>query len=149
MHVFCEKCLSLQPDLRGVDFQFSKSFIKAGWRQAKKEGWQSDRSRWTRNPVYSFRVSGVWIPHLPHKIEIPRDSARASCPHPWPCHGQITWKQVFVIPLGFARASRPHPWPCHGQITWKQVFVIPLGFAIFYFKNIFFCATGRFFEKNI
>ena len=24
-----------------------------------KEGWQSDRSRWTRNPVYPFRVSGV------------------------------------------------------------------------------------------
>ena len=24
-----------------------------------KEGWQSDRMRWTRNPVYPFRVSGV------------------------------------------------------------------------------------------
>ena len=24
-----------------------------------KEGWQSDRLRWTRNPVYPFRVSGV------------------------------------------------------------------------------------------
>ena len=24
-----------------------------------KLGWQSDRSRWTRNPVYPFRVSGV------------------------------------------------------------------------------------------
>ena len=23
------------------------------------EGWQSERSRWTRNPVYPFRVSGV------------------------------------------------------------------------------------------
>ena len=32
-----------------------------------EEGWQSDRSRWTRNPVYPFRVSGVWIPHLPQK----------------------------------------------------------------------------------
>ena len=26
---------------------------------AYSEGWQSDRSRWTRNPVYPFRVSGV------------------------------------------------------------------------------------------
>ena len=25
----------------------------------EKESWQSDRSRWTRNPVYPFRVSGV------------------------------------------------------------------------------------------
>ncbi len=28
-------------------------------RKIEKEGWQSDRSRWTRNPVYPFRVSGV------------------------------------------------------------------------------------------
>ena len=28
-------------------------------RKEIKEGWQSDRSRWTRNPVYPFRVSGV------------------------------------------------------------------------------------------
>ncbi len=26
---------------------------------AYSESWQSDRSRWTRNPVYPFRVSGV------------------------------------------------------------------------------------------
>ena len=25
----------------------------------KKEDWQSDRMRWTRNPVYRFLVSGV------------------------------------------------------------------------------------------
>lgn len=32
-----------------------------------KESWQSDRMRWTRNPVYPFWVSGVWIPHFPQR----------------------------------------------------------------------------------
>ena len=34
-------------------FNFQLTFL------AYSEGWQSDRSRWTRNPVYPFRVSGV------------------------------------------------------------------------------------------
>ena len=54
------------------------------------EDWQSDRMRWTRNPVYPFRVSGVWIPHFPHRESWGRVNNRRilffiSCPFCFSC----------------------------------------------------------------
>lgn len=57
VQTFC--ALSFSVSIKKCTFapDFGKPVLRH-WLESM-EDWQSDRMRWTRNPVYPFRVSGV------------------------------------------------------------------------------------------